>query len=70
MSHLSFLVLGTRAGAQDIVLSSAGWVMVTCKEGETCRFMAFTPDGKGIWLREELTESEISSQILVHCTDF
>jgi hypothetical protein len=40
-------------GAQDIVLSSSGWVMVTFREENTCRFMAYTPGGKGLWLREE-----------------
>jgi hypothetical protein len=27
--------------------------MITSRAGEVCRFVAFTPDGKGIWLRQE-----------------
>jgi len=37
----------------DIVLSSAGWVMVSSKdEGEASTFLAMTPGGRGIALRE------------------
>jgi hypothetical protein len=54
--NLASLDCGGRAGgAADIVLSSSGWVMVTTGEGEVCRFLAYTPAGKGIWLREVAT---------------
>lgn len=43
---------GPKEGARDIVLSSSGWVMVTGRHDQICRFLAFTPEGKGIWLRK------------------
>lgn len=36
----------------DLVLSSAGWVSITPKEGETCVLKAWTPFGKGIHVRQ------------------
>lgn len=40
----------TPAGAAvcDIVLSSAGWIGVHCKDGERLQFEAWTPQGRGI----------------------
>lgn len=38
-------------GSADIVLSSCGWVMISPKEGETTKFIAFTIGGKGISMR-------------------
>jgi len=38
-------------GCKDIVLSSAGWVMVTAPRGEKSNFVAYTPGGKGISVR-------------------
>ena len=38
-------------GSADIVLSSCGWVMVSPRDGETTKFMAFTIGGKGITKR-------------------
>ena len=40
-----------KVGSKDIVLSSAGWVMVTPKRDEECVFIAYTPAGKGITMR-------------------
>ena len=39
-------------GCKDIVLSSAGWVMVTAKRSEQSTFLAYTPGGKGISVRD------------------
>lgn len=36
----------------DIVLSSAGWVSVTMGEAEECVLKAYTPAGKGIFVRQ------------------
>jgi len=35
-------------GCRDIVMSSAGWAMITTPKGEKSTFIAYTPDGKGI----------------------
>jgi len=35
-------------GCKDIVLSSAGWAMITTPQGEKSTFIAYTPGGKGI----------------------
>jgi hypothetical protein len=40
------------SGAADIVLSSAGWVMVSSREGERNVFVAYTPGGRGAVARE------------------
>ena len=37
---------------RDIVLSSAGWAMVTTPVGEKSTFIAYTPGGKGIAERQ------------------
>jgi hypothetical protein len=36
----------------DIVLSSAGWVSVTLGRDESCVLRAFTPEGRGIYVRK------------------
>jgi len=38
-------------GAADVVLSSAGWVMITPSWGQKTTFVAYTPGGKGITMR-------------------
>lgn len=36
----------------DIVLSSGGWVSVNIRKAETAHFYAWTPDGRGIFVRK------------------
>lgn len=36
----------------DIVLSSAGWLALTLNNGSECIFKAYTPEGRGIYLRK------------------
>lgn len=36
----------------DIVLSSGGWVSVNLRKAETAHFHAWTPDGRGIFVRK------------------
>lgn len=43
--------IGWKQSCGDILLSSSGWVAVTFGEGETCRFKAWTPGGRGVYLR-------------------
>jgi hypothetical protein len=33
------------------ILPVLGWIAVTFGEGETCRFQAWTPGGRGVYLR-------------------
>jgi len=40
-----------RLGTADIVLSSAGWVMVSPRRDKRAVFIAYTPDGRGITVR-------------------
>ena len=47
-------------GARDIVLSSAGWVMVSCREGERNIFLACTPEGRGVSCREPFLPYSVS----------
>lgn len=42
---------GMKQSCADIVLSSAGWVSVTFGEDSDCILRAFTPEGRGIYLR-------------------
>lgn len=35
----------------DIILSSVGWVAVTSKNGKQIKLLAYTPNGKGIFIR-------------------
>nr|CAD7426674.1 unnamed protein product [Timema monikensis] len=36
----------------DIVLSSAGWIAITSGPNVTCQLRAWTPDGRGVYLRQ------------------
>ena len=36
----------------DVVLSSVGWVSVTMGEAEECVLKAYTPDGRGVFVRQ------------------
>lgn len=38
--------------AADIVLSSAGWVSVTADRDRECVLRAFTPEGRGLFVRQ------------------
>ncbi|XP_067013589.2 nitric oxide-associated protein 1 isoform X2 [Anabrus simplex] len=41
-----------RETAADVVLSSAGWVAITPGPEITCEFQAWTPHGRGVYLRQ------------------
>ena len=43
---------GWKASTADVVLSSAGWVAVTIGQGKAMLLKAYTPLGKGIFVRE------------------
>ena len=47
-------------GARDIVLSSAGWVMVSSRDGEVNTFLACTPGGRGVSCREPFLPYSVS----------
>lgn len=42
---------GWKKSCGDIILSSSGWIAVTFGEGNTCKFKAWTPGGRGVYLR-------------------
>ena len=50
-TEVEVLGVSENQGSKDIVLSSAGWVMVSPRRNETCRFIAYTPGGKGVAVR-------------------
>ena len=43
---------GWKASTADVILSSAGWVAVTIGQGKAIQLKAYTPLGKGVFLRE------------------
>ncbi|XP_023219733.1 nitric oxide-associated protein 1-like [Centruroides sculpturatus] len=43
---------GWKESSTDILLSSAGWISVTLKEGRTCKLKAYTPGSRGCYLRK------------------
>lgn len=43
---------GWRASSADVILSSAGWVAVTIGQNKEAQLRAYTPRGKGIFVRE------------------
>ena len=43
---------GWKASTADVVLSSAGWVSVTIGQEKEALLKAYTPRGKGIFVRE------------------
>ena len=43
---------GWKASTADVILSSAGWVAVTIGQESEARLKAYTPRGKGIFVRE------------------
>lgn len=43
--------LGLRKSSIDIVLSSAGWVAITLRPGETATFKPYTPEARGCFVR-------------------
>ena len=47
-------------GAADIVLSSAGWVMLSPKSEEEVRLRAWTPGGRGIDMREPFLPNSVN----------
>ena len=51
---------GSWKGAADIVLSSAGWVMVSPKSGEEAVVMAWTPGGRGLAMREPFMPNSVN----------
>ena len=42
---------GWRHSAADVVLSSAGWVSVTLGKDQKAELLAYTPGGRGIFVR-------------------
>ena len=42
---------GWQRSAADIVLSSAGWVSVTLGENQEAELVAYTPGGRGVFVR-------------------
>lgn len=40
-----------KQSAADVVLSSSGWVAITIGTGQTGTFLAYTPLGKGVYVR-------------------
>lgn len=42
---------GWRHSAADVVLSSAGWVSVTLGENQMAKLVAYTPGGRGVFVR-------------------
>ena len=51
---------GSWKGAADIVLSSAGWIMVSPKSQEEAVLMAWTPGGRGIDMRESFMPNSVN----------
>jgi len=49
-------------GCSDIVLSSAGWAMVTAPRGEKSNFVAYTPGGKGMSVRNPFLPYSINQR--------
>ena len=43
---------GWKSSTADIVLSSAGWVAVTIGQERAMQLRAYTPQGKGIFIRK------------------
>lgn len=43
---------GWKQSAADVILSSAGWVAVTVKQGEVLTLGAHTPNGRGVCVRQ------------------
>lgn len=43
---------GWKASTADVILSSAGWVAVTIGQGMAMQLTAYTPLGKGIFVRK------------------
>ena len=42
---------GWKASSADVILSSAGWVAVTLGQDNQALLKAYTPNGKGIFVR-------------------
>jgi len=49
-----------RIGSKDIVLSSCGWVMVSSRREVVSRFIAYTPGGKGLCLRNPFLPNSVN----------
>lgn len=49
---ISVVGISSRESCADIVLSSAGWIAVTPPKNHVCTLQAWTPDARGIYVRE------------------
>lgn len=54
--------VGWKQSAADIVLSSAGWISVTAGVGIRVTIKAFTPSGKGVFVREPLFPGAVNER--------
>ncbi|XP_053994280.1 nitric oxide-associated protein 1 isoform X1 [Hylaeus volcanicus] len=56
--------------AADVVLSSIGWIAITCNENENVTLTAWTPEGRGIHVRSPalLKKSVIHRGVRIHGT--
>ena len=59
---ISMTGAGWKRSAADVVLSSAGWVAVTIREEEEMALRAYTPKGKGIYMRRPSLFEEAVNQ--------
>uniref|UniRef100_A0A023F778 Putative gtpase n=1 Tax=Triatoma infestans TaxID=30076 RepID=A0A023F778_TRIIF len=50
-AHISLLGINGLSSCADIVLSSAGWISVTAEAKQICRFIPWTPLGRGVHVR-------------------
>ncbi|XP_046987580.1 nitric oxide-associated protein 1 [Schistocerca americana] len=49
---ISVVGISSKESCADIVLSSAGWIAVTPPKDHVCKLQAWTPDARGIYVRQ------------------